>query len=79
MVYDHYSLEKTGFRFSRKAWIASSRSLDLSIAAFHVATCSRPCSTVISLLLSKTAFVPITAHADFSDISEMVNHIQHYI
>ena len=69
------SLEKTGFRFSTKALMASIRSLDFSIPAFHVATCSRPCSTVISLLLSRTAFVPITAHADFSDISETIRQI----
>lgn len=76
IVSDHYSFENTGFRFSRKALMASFRSLDLSIAAFHVATCSRPCSTVTSLLLSKTALVPITAHADFSAISEMIGQIQ---
>ena len=76
IVSDYYSLENTGFRFSRNALMASFRSLDLIIPAFHVATCSRPCSTVTSLLLSKTALVPITAHADFSAISEMISQIQ---
>lgn len=74
MVSDHYSLENTGFRFSRKALMASFRSFDLIIPAFHVATCSRPCSMVASLLLSRTALVPITAHADLSAISEIVSH-----
>jgi hypothetical protein len=73
---NYYSFENTGFLFSRKALTASLRSSDLSIAAFHVATCSRPCCTVTSLLLSKTAFVPITAHADFSAISETIRHVQ---